>query len=92
MTVPTHSNMLLQPQRIIIKALTYPDFYLPDPLNPRMSQVMCATSNKKTPDGNLVAILEMDNFSWHHSTRTDAVDRANCKMYVTTIRGCTAAP
>ena len=63
MKVPVHGNVVLQPEVVETKATTSSDFYLPQAVNSSMSQVLYATSNKKTPDENMVSISKMETFS-----------------------------
>ena len=63
-SIPTHSDVVLQPQVVAPNAPKYPDFYLPDAMNSKLSQVVYVVSNIKTSDGNSASTVEMDNLSW----------------------------
>ena len=51
-SVPTPSDVELQPQVVAIDVPMYPNFCLPDMMNWKLRQVMYATSNVQTPDSN----------------------------------------
>ena len=86
MTVPTQSDMVLQPQVAVTKPSAYADFCLPDAMNTRWVTLCMPHPIKNTLDGNLAAILEMDTFSSHYSARTYGFDRVNGKMNVMLMR------
>ena len=68
-SAPSHSDVVLQSHVVATNTPIYLDFYLPDAMNSRLSHVMYAISNIKTPHGNSAAIVKMNTFAWQYSTK-----------------------
>ena len=59
----------------------YPNFYLSDTLDSRLSQINWQALKKMSLDGNAATIVTMKNLAICYSTDTYAVDKQNDKIY-----------
>ena len=92
--VSTTSTVLTQKLGVMTQhkgttILIYPDFYLPGTLDSRLPQMHWQTLTRVSADGNLVAVIAMQNLVICHLIDTYAVDRQNGKIYaICSTRWC----
>ena len=60
---------------------TNPDWFLPVPGNPRISEVFCGYLDSLSLDNNLLVLVELKEFSQWYGTSIYAVDKVNGRMY-----------
>ena len=72
--VPPYNGTTVTTQSVASTALIYPDVYLLDTMNSRLSTIDHMTYESMSPDGNPAIIIRVDNLAEGYATYTYALD------------------
>ena len=67
--------------RVSTQKEDYPDLFLPNMENYRISDCFCGYLESLSADNNLMVLVELNNLSYRYGTSIYAVDRINGTMY-----------